>query len=216
MPLNLSEEKPKVVEEKPKAVEEEAPRPIEFPKSKTDSESESEKKKASADEKAADEPDDDIAALSRAVDVRMAELNKIEKRLLETEQNAKKLLDVLNSKFNVEFNETGRQQLKDLRKKVFNRMDEMNAILTRTKELRDRAIETETTSLVEKHVVEAEDLLRRIEGLANDIDLKRSTSTAWWIKSIAIWVLSTIGALAFLLIILLVFTEEDEIQWIRT
>jgi len=75
-------------------------------------------------------------------------------------------------------------------------------------------VDLHTTQLIGTLTTLADDLLEQIENVSKELELKRATSYWWWLKSIVIWILSFIGALLALLVILVLFSEEEDIQWI--
>jgi hypothetical protein len=116
----------------------------------------------------------EIEKLKSILDAKMEELSGVEKRLLETEQNAARLLTVLRSKYEKEL--PGMKANLDQHKQVlFKIMDEMDSIVKITMNRRDEIIEQETDQVVERVSQETERLLQMID---EDISSKEAQESA--------------------------------------
>jgi hypothetical protein len=170
-------------------------------------ESEEEKKQSKSESE--DGYDDEISRLNRMLDARMNELAGVEKKLLDTESKAARLLEVISNQMGTTFAEQ-LQEAHELRMQVFSHLEEMDGLLARTTRARDHAVDQQTREMVERHVNEVELILQHIESLAKDVEKRQPSVCMSMIRNILWWLrVLAFSFLVFSLCIFILLDEED-------
>jgi hypothetical protein len=159
---------------------------------------------------------DEISKLSSRLDSRLDELSALERRLLDTENNVKRLIGVLRGQFMEKFPKMI-EEMEDNRQKLYAIMNVMDQIAATTIEKRDIVIEEQTTLTVRRSVEKAEELLGLIEQAIHDQQVSRSKSKARMIRSLIVTFILVLIVMLLVLILFVVFTdenEEDSVRWL--
>lgn len=146
---------------------------------------------------------DHISRLHAQLDAKMAALIGVEKKLLETEQNAKRLLSVLRTKFEDDI-PSKRKALKDTEKQLRALMDKMDVIAARSVQFRDQEVDRQTTELVSKYLAQAETLLESMELAVERMQAKERSSRRAIVRTLIVSAISVLIAFVALIVTVLV------------